>query len=170
MVLNTAIVILSLMVIVKLVTTTTTCTLRLTLALSTTEALITIASLMLILLLIITLIEVITAMLLIVISVIVTEFTALVTSHVFGKPIPHILVLLIPTWRPLRHTLTHIMIVCAVTALNLSLIACAISWIDLLVGSVLIFFRVGFRISRLVWGRCNLEADVVVNLRELELF
>jgi len=106
----------------------------------------------------------------IILMILLVIASSIVIADVLSESVPHVLVLLIPTWRPLRHTLTHIMVVCAVTALNLSLIACAISWIDLLVGSVFILFGVGFRISRLVWGRCNLEADVVVNLRELELF
>ena len=72
---------------------------------------------MLILLLIITLIEVITAMLLIVISVIVTEFTALVTSHVFRKPISHILVLLVAARHTFIHAITYIVITSTITAL-----------------------------------------------------
>lgn len=91
--------------------------------------------------------------------------SSVVIANILSESIPHILVLLIPTGYPLRHTLTHIMVVSTVTALHLSFVASPILRIYLLVWSVLMFsVRVSVWVSWHVWGSFNLEANVVVNL------
>ena len=97
--------------------------------------------------------------------------SSVVIANILSESVPHILVLLIPTGCPLRHTLTHVMVVSAVTTLHLSFVASPILRINLLIWSVLMLsVRVGVWVSGHVWGCFNLEANIVVNLRELKLF
>ena len=94
-------------------------------------------------------------------------------ANILCEAISHILVLLIATRYSLSHTFTHVVIVSAVAALNLALFSRL--WLLLLltvtrrvvvfiIGIIVRLYGTILLIIRFIWGRFNLEANIVVNL------
>ena len=97
-----------------------------------------------------------------------------VIANVLRETIPHVFILLIAAGCSLTHTLTAVMVVSTVAALDLSLISARAAtdrhgpawWrVVFIVGLANGVFLVGVvRVIRLIRGRFNLEADVIIDL------
>ena len=96
-----------------------------------------------------------------------------VIANVLGETIPHVFILLIAAGCSLTHTLTAVMVVSTVATLDLSLTSaraatdryCTSRWRVVFIVRLSTINLVGvIRVVRLIRGRFNLEADVIIDL------
>ena len=96
-----------------------------------------------------------------------------VIANVLGETIPHVFILLIAAGCSLTHTLSAVMVVSTVATLDLSLISAWTAtdrygtsrWRVVFIVRLSTINLVGvIRVVRLIRGRFNLEADVIIDL------